>query len=175
MTHDPLQSLQFNQQLSALQAQAQARATQPRLKNEEEDKNAERILWEAEQIRAGNMHLVINKQMQEYEARLGENSPRNLLQKARSFVEAMVSAVKDAAPTKEIYDARIATCIECPSFEISMNPKQIGFCKSCGCGRTPLSALALKAGIAKSSCPKKLWDVTIDPDAVSLPVVPPAP
>jgi hypothetical protein len=164
--HNEKHQMQFQDQRNIIQNQ----------KIEAEDRKLEEVLWEAEQIRLGNSHLVVNKQMENYEARLEENSPRSLLEKARSFVEAVISIAKDAAPTKEIYDARINVCIECPAFEIAMEkPKQIGHCKACGCGKNPLSSLAVKAGIAKSSCPKKLWDVdlTIDPAAVALPIAPP--
>jgi hypothetical protein len=178
---DPLQSEAFNQQMAFIEAQKaqqmQQGDTNKRMHGyEQEEKQLEDVLWEAEQVRLGNLHLIVNRQMQNYEAKLAENSPRSLLEKARSFVEAMVSAVKDTAPTKEVYDARINICIECPAFEIAIkNPKQIGHCKACGCGKNPMSALAVKAGIAKSSCPKKLWpvDVTIDPAAVALPIAPP--
>ena len=179
--NDPLASKTYNQQIAMMEAQKAQQAQQGdanrRIQGyEQEEKQLEEVLWEAEQIRLGNLHLIVNRQMQNYEAKLGENSPRSLMQKARSFVEAMVSAVKDAAPTREVYDARINVCIECPAFEIAIkNPKQIGHCKACGCGKNPMSALSVKAGIAKSSCPKKLWDVdlTIDPAAVALPIVDP--
>lgn len=143
-------------------------------KNAIEDEKLTHVLWEAEQIRLGNVELIVDKQMQNYEARLDENSPRSLLDKARSFMEAVVSLAKDKAPTKQQYDARIAICIECSAFDISIEkPKQIGHCKACGCGKNPLSSLAVKAGILKSTCPKNLWDVTIDPAAVALPLAPP--
>jgi len=176
--NDPLQSDEFNQQLALMEAQQAQHNNANRRQHgyEQEEKQLDDVLWEAEQVRLGNLHLVINKQMQSYEAKLAENSPRSLIEKARSFVEAMVSAVKDAAPSKEVYDARINVCIECPAFEIALkNPKHIGHCKACGCGKNPMSALSVKAGIAKSSCPKKLWDVdlTIDPAAVALPIVEP--
>ncbi|CAB4186154.1 hypothetical protein UFOVP1199_3 [uncultured Caudovirales phage] len=163
---DPLQSDAFNQQ-QAFYASQQAIPNPRVTSNEREEKSAEEALWEAEQLRAGNMHLVVNRQMENYQLRMPENSPPSLLQKARSFIEAMVSVVKDAAPSKEVYDERIAICVECPAFEIAIkNPKQIGHCKACGCGKNPMSALAVKAGIAKSSCPKKLWPISVAPDAV---------
>lgn len=179
--NDPLASKTYNQQIAMMEAQKtqqaqQGEATRRMQGYEREEQQLDEVLWEAEQIRLGNLHLIVNRQMENYEAKLGENSPRSLMQKARSFVEAMVSAVKDTAPSKEMYDARINVCIECPAFEIAIkNPKQIGHCKACGCGKNPMSALSVKAGIAKSSCPKKLWDVdlTIDPAAVALPIVDP--
>lgn len=162
---DPLQSDAFNQQ-QAFYASQQAIPNPRVVNNESEEKSAEDALWEAEQLRAGNMHLVVNRQMENYQLRMPENSPPSLLQKARSFIEAMVSVVKDAAPNKEVYDERIAICVECPAFEIAIkNPKQIGHCKACGCGKNPMSALAVKAGIAKSTCPKKLWPIQVSPDA----------
>lgn len=163
---DPLQSEAFNQQQAFYESQ-QAIPNPRVTSNEREEKSAEDALWEAEQLRAGNLHLIVNRQMENYQARMPENSPPSLIQKARSFIEAMVSAVKDAAPSKEIYDERIAICVECPAFEISIaKPKQIGHCKACGCGKNPMSALAVKAGIAKSTCPKKLWPISVAPDAV---------
>lgn len=164
MMQDPLQSEAFNQQQAFYESQKSI--PNPRMTSDREEKSAEDALWEAEQLRAGNMHLVVNRQMENYQARMPENSPPSLLQKARSFIEAMVSVVKDAAPTKEVYDERIAICVECPAFEIAIkNPRQIGHCKACGCGKNPMSALAVKAGIAKSSCPKKLWPISVSPDA----------
>ena len=163
---DPLQSEAYNQQEAFYKSQ-QAIPNPRVTSNEREEKSAEDALWEAEQLRAGNMHLVINRQMEKYQAQMPENSPPSLLQKARSFIEAMVSVVKDAAPSKEVYDERIAICVECPAFEIAIkNPKQIGHCKACGCGKNPMSALAVKAGIAKSTCPKKKWPISVSPDAL---------
>ena len=163
--NDPLQSEAFNQQQAFYESQQAIPNTRVN-RNDRDEKSAEEALWEAEQLRAGNMHLVINRQMEKYQAQMPENSPPSLMSKARSFIEAMVSVVKDAAPTKEIYDARIAICVECPAFEISVaKPKQIGHCKACGCGKNPMSALAVKAGIAKSTCPKKLWPISVSPDA----------
>ena len=162
---DPLQSEAYNQQEAFYKSQ-QAIPNPRVTSNEREEKSAEDALWEAEQLRAGNMHLVINRQMEKYQAQMPENSPPSLMSKARSFIEAMVSVVKDAAPSKEVYDERIAICVECPAFEISVaKPKQIGHCKACGCGKNPMSALAVKAGIAKSTCPKKLWPIQVSPDA----------
>jgi len=117
---DPLQSDAFNQQ-QAFYASQQAIPNPRVTSNEREEKSAEDALWEAEQLRAGNLHLVVNRQMENYQARMPENSPPSLIQKARSFIEAMVSAVKDAAPSKEIYDERIGICVECPAFEIAIS------------------------------------------------------
>ena len=68
---DPLQSEAFNQQMAMMEAQQAQQAQQgdanKRMQGyEQEEKQLEDVLWEAEQIRLGNLHLIVNRQMHNY-------------------------------------------------------------------------------------------------------------
>ena len=112
----------------------------------------------------------------EYKSKINDKTPPALVDRAIGFIQAMASKVFELPASEELQAERLATCFSCVHFLVAMEePEQVGHCAACGCGQNKLSSLATKSKILKSTCPKNLWDVTIDPDAVSLPVVPPAP
>ena len=94
----------------------------------------------------------------EYAARMPPNAPPALLQRAKSFIGAMVSLAFQRATTQDEQDARLALCYACDAFDVAITqPELIGHCRACGCGKTKLSSLATKVTISASSCPKGLW------------------
>ena len=112
----------------------------------------------------------------EYKSKINDKTPPALVDRAIGFIQAMASKVFELPASEELQAERLATCFSCVHFLVAMEePEQVGHCAACGCGQNKLSSLATKSKILKSTCPKNLWDVTIDPDAVPLPVVPPAP
>jgi len=79
-------------------------------------------------------------------------------------------------PASEALQAeRLDVCFGCEHFVVAIDaPDQVGHCAACGCGKSKMTSLPEKAKILKSTCPKGLWDVTIDPAAVALPIAPPS-
>lgn len=89
--------------------------------------------------------------------------------KIPTFMEKVVSASKfvaskfsDDAPSQEVQEARLNVCRTCKAFSQVDDPNIVGYCKACGCGRHKFSALKYKATAAVSTCPYKLWDVTVN-------------
>ena len=115
----------------------------------------------------------IQRHEQDYAAKAVNVHPA-LLTRASTFIRAMASRLFEKETTSEIQLERLNICYGCPEFEVSITrPELQGHCKACGCGKTALASLAHKSKIAASTCPKNLWDVTIDPAAVAPPIAPP--
>ena len=97
-------------------------------------------------------------------------TPPALLDRVVSFIRVMASKVFEPVVSQEIQDARLATCYGCDAFQINFDaPELIGHCGACGCSKNQLSSLATKSKIQVSSCPRKLWDITIQPEQVDAP------
>ena len=117
---------------------------------------------EADLNATGTADEIAQYRLNKYLSLLPQHSPVGLLEKATSFITAMASAIVDARPSFEKQQARLAVCTACDQFEPEISqPSKVGWCKACGCGKNPMSALAFKATIALSTCPLKLWDLTI--------------
>ena len=87
-----------------------------------------------------------------------EPPKRNLVQKAASWAKAEASLVTEGPLDDERYQKRIDTCMGCPRLEKATEPDKVGWCKSCGCGRSVRAELTVKARMPKATCPVNAWD-----------------
>lgn len=111
----------------------------------------------------------------EYKAKMSDATPPALFNRAISFIQAMASKVFELPASEALQTERLEVCFACEHFLVAMDqPEQVGHCAACGCGKSKMTSLPEKAKILKSTCPKNLWDVTIDPAAVALPIAPPS-
>ena len=111
----------------------------------------------------------------EYKARMSDATPPALFNRAISFIQAMASKVFELPASESMQRERLDVCFACEHFLVAFDaPEQVGHCAACGCGKSKMTSLPEKAKILKSTCPKNLWDVTIDPAAVALPIAPPS-
>ena len=110
----------------------------------------------------------------ENKARMSDATPPALFARAITFIQAMASKVFELPASEAMQRERLDVCFACEHFLVAFDaPEQVGHCAACGCGKNKMSSLPEKAKILKSTCPKNLWDVTIDPAAVALPIAPP--
>jgi hypothetical protein len=110
----------------------------------------------------------------EYKAKMSDATPPALFNRAISFIQAMASKVFELPASEALQAERLEVCFGCEHFVVAIDaPEQVGHCAACGCGKNKMTSLPQKAKILKSTCPKNLWDVTIDPAAVALPIAPP--
>ena len=111
----------------------------------------------------------------EYRAKMSDATPPALLNRAVTFIRAMASKVFELPASEKMQAQRLNVCYSCEHFQVAFDaPEQIGHCGACGCGKSKFTSLPEKAKILTSqTCPKGLWDVTIDPAAVALPIAPP--
>lgn len=110
----------------------------------------------------------------EYKAKMSDATPPALFNRAVTFIQAMASKVFELPASETLQRERLEVCFDCQHFVVAIDsPEQVGHCAACGCGKNKMSSLAEKAKILKSTCPKNLWDVTIDPAAVALPIASP--
>ena len=110
----------------------------------------------------------------EYKARMSDATPPALFARAITFIQAMASKVFELPASEAMQRERLDVCFACEHFVVAFDaPEQVGHCAACGCGKNKMSSLPEKAKILKSTCPKNLWDVTIDPAAVALPIAQP--
>lgn len=106
----------------------------------------------------------VERLVADYTERTETTTPPALLDRVVSFIRVMASKVFEPVVSQEIQDARLATCYGCDAFQINFDaPEQIGHCGACGCSKNQLSSLATKSKIQVSSCPRKLWDITVQP------------
>ena len=111
----------------------------------------------------------------EYKARMSDATPPALFARAIPFIQAMASKVFELPASESMQRERLDVCFACEHFLVAFDaPEQVGHCAACGCGKSKMTSLPQKAMILKSTCPKNLWDVTIDPAAVALPIAPPS-
>lgn len=109
-----------------------------------------------------------------YKSKMSDATPPALLNRAISFIQAMASKVFELPASEAMQRERLDVCFACEHFVVAFDaPEQVGHCAACGCGKSKMTSLPEKAKILKSTCPKNLWDVTIDPAAVALPIAPP--
>jgi len=110
----------------------------------------------------------------EYKAKMSDATPPALFARAITFIQAMASKVFELPASEALQAERLDVCFACEHFIVAMDqPEQVGHCAACGCGKSKMTSLPEKAKILKSTCPKNLWDVTIDPAAVALTIAPP--
>jgi hypothetical protein len=110
----------------------------------------------------------------EYKAKMSDATPPALFKRAVTFIQAMASKVFELPASEALQAERLEVCFACEHFLVAIDaPEQVGHCAACGCGKSKMTSLPEKAKILKSTCPKNLWDVTIDPAAVALPIAPP--
>ena len=110
----------------------------------------------------------------EYKAKMSDATPPALFNRAVTFIQAMASKVFELPASEALQAERLEVCFACEHFVVAIDaPEQVGHCAACGCGKSKMTSLPQKAKILKSTCPKNLWDVTIDPAAVALPIAPP--
>ena len=111
----------------------------------------------------------------DYKAKMSDATPPALFNRAVSFITAMASKVFELPASEALQAERLEVCFACEHFVVAIDaPEQVGHCAACGCGKNKMTSLPEKAKILKSTCPKNLWDVTIDPAAVALPIVEPS-
>jgi hypothetical protein len=111
----------------------------------------------------------------EYKAKMSDATPPALFNRAVTFIQAMASKVFELPASEALQAERLEVCFDCQHFVVAIDaPEQVGHCAACGCAKKgKMTSLPEKAKILKSTCPKNLWDVTIDPAAVALPIVEP--
>ena len=110
----------------------------------------------------------------DYKAKMSDATPPALFNRAVSFITAMASKVFELPASEALQAERLEVCFACEHFVVAFDaPDQVGHCAACGCGKSKMTSLPEKAKILKSTCPKNLWDVTIDPAAVALPIASP--
>ncbi len=111
----------------------------------------------------------------EYKAKMSDATPPALFNRAVTFIQAMASKVFELPASEALQSERLEVCFACEHFVVAMDaPDLVGHCAACGCNMgSKMTSLPQKAKILKSTCPKGLWDVTIDPAAVALPIAPP--
>lgn len=78
----------------------------------------------------------------------GEPAPKNIFQKAASFVTAVTSG---EAPD-DVFKARLALCQACPKL---VTRAEGTYCGACGCGQHRWSELNTKLKMGKVDCPLK--------------------
>lgn len=111
----------------------------------------------------------------DYKAKMSDATPPALMNRAITFIQAMASKVFELPASEAMQRERLDVCFNCEHFVVAFqSPEQVGHCAACGCAKNKLSSLPEKAKILKSTCPKNMWDVTIDPAAVALPIAPPS-
>jgi len=138
----------------------------------------------AQQLRANGAREKLEGETQEeyverltleYKAKMSDATPPALFNRAISFIQAMASKVFELPASEALQAERLEVCFACEHFIVAMDaPDLVGHCAACGCNKSSkMTSLPEKAKILKSTCPKNLWDVTIDPAAVALPIAPP--
>ena len=109
----------------------------------------------------------------DYKAKMSDATPPALFARAITFIQAMASKVFELPASEAMQRERLDVCFACEHFIVAMDqPEQVGHCAACGCGQNKMTSLPEKAKILKSTCPKEKWD--IDPNAIPLPLAPPA-
>ena len=138
--------------------------------------NAQRSLQNGvrEKLEGETQYEYVERLTAEYKAKMSDATPPALFARAVTFIQAMASKVFELPASEALQAERLEVCFACEHFVVAIDaPEQIGHCAACGCGKSKMTSLPEKAKILKSTCPKNLWDVTIDPAAVALPIAPP--
>ena len=138
--------------------------------------NAQRSLQNGvrEKLEGETQYEYVERLTAEYKAKMSDATPPALFARAVTFIQAMASKVFELPASEALQAERLEVCFACEHFVVAIDaPEQIGHCAACGCGKSKMTSLPEKAKILKSTCPKNLWDVTVDPAAVALPIVDP--
>lgn len=137
----------------------------------EEQRTESAKLQIKEKLEGETQEQYVARLTAEYKAKTSNTAPPALLDRAVSFIQAMASKVFEVPASEAMQSERLNVCYSCQYFLVAFDvPEQVGHCAACGCAKNKMSSLPEKAKIKKSSCPKNLWDVTIDPAAVALPI-----
>ena len=156
LNHQAASVVRENAQPSATAQQSRSNVAREKLEGETESQYVERLTAE-------------------YKAKMSDATPPALFNRAVSFIQAMASKVFELPASEALQAERLEVCFACEHFVVAMDaPDLVGHCGACGCGKSKMTSLPQKAKILKSTCPKGLWDVTIDPAAVALPIAPPS-
>jgi len=141
----------------------------------EEQKTESIKLQVKEKLEGETQEEYVERLTVEYKAKMSGATPPALFARAVTFIQAMASKVFEVPATEALQAERLEVCFDCQHFVVAIDaPEQVGHCAACGCNMTSkITSLSEKAKILKSTCPKNLWDVTIDPAAVALPIAPP--
>lgn len=140
----------------------------------EEQKTESIKLQVKEKLEGETESQYVERLTAEYKAKMSGATPPALFNRAVSFIKAMASKVFELPASEALQAERLEVCFGCEHFVVAIDaPDQVGHCAACGCGKNKMTSLPEKAKILKSTCPKSLWDVTIDPAAVALPIAPP--
>jgi hypothetical protein len=92
----------------------------------------------------------------ELTVRQTEKPVGGLLSKAVSYIKAEASALISSI-TDDKVERRLEACSQCPDLLRSANPKEFGWCKSCGCGKGARAELSVKAKMPAATCPRNKW------------------
>jgi rRNA maturation endonuclease Nob1 len=76
--------------------------------------------------------------------------------KVVKYLNFELSNIKDGKVSNKVFTYRKNICMECPS-NIKFDEKELGFCKSCGCGANPRARLDVKLTVAGAECPLNKW------------------
>jgi rRNA maturation endonuclease Nob1 len=76
--------------------------------------------------------------------------------KAVKYLNFELSNIKNGKVSDKIFEHRKNICVECPS-NSKYGTKELGFCKSCGCGSNPRAHLSIKLTVAGTECPLNKW------------------
>ena len=127
-----------------------------------------------EKLEGETQEEYVERLTAEYKAKMSDATPPALFARAVTFIQAMASKVFEVPATEAMQRERLDVCFACEHFVVAIDqPEQVGHCAACGCGKNKMTSLHEKAKILKSTCPKNLWDVTVDTAAVALPIAPP--
>ncbi|CAB4184600.1 hypothetical protein UFOVP1116_18 [uncultured Caudovirales phage] len=143
-----------------------------RIKTTLEEQKAESAKFQIqEKLEGETLEQYVARLTAEYKAKMSDAAPPALFNRAVLFIQAMASKVFEVPASEAVQSERLNVCYSCQYFLVAFDvPEQVGHCAACGCAKNKMSSLPEKAKIKKSSCPKNLWDVTIDPVAVALPL-----
>lgn len=115
----------------------------------------------------------VERLTEDYKAKMSEATPPALLNRAVTFIRAMASKVFELPASEEMQAQRLNVCYSCEHFQVAFDaPEQVGHCGACGCGKSKFTSLPEKAKILTSlTCPKGLWDITVQPAQVDAPSI----
>jgi len=84
-------------------------------------------------------------------------SVRKWLKQSYSFLVAITSPLWKKRLTRVQYEARIAACLGCEQLQRKAGAP-VGWCNACGCKKTGIAELTVKANLPGAKCPKGKWD-----------------
>jgi len=81
---------------------------------------------------------------------------RKWLAKVYSFFVAVTSPLWKKRLSNAQYEARLAACLGCSSLNKAPGAP-LGFCNACGCKKSKLAELTVKANLPGAKCPEGKW------------------